>query len=96
MSEETKARGAQQPEPDGKPAPEEQAPTTAQEPEAAAETSQKEEPADNKADNKADQSKSSGKEKKDWLQAVCFAVLTLKTFTLKEPNVHRGMTGLPR
>lgn len=66
MSEETKARGAQQPEPDGKPAPEEQAPTTAQETEAAAETSQKEEPADNKADNKADQSKSSGKEKKDW------------------------------
>ena len=62
MSEETKAKGAQQPEADAKPAPEEQAPAAAkEETQAAAGTSGKEESTD-----KADQSKNSGKEKKDW------------------------------
>lgn len=61
MSEETKARSAQQPEPDAKSAPEEQAPAAAKENEAAADTSQKEESTD-----KAEQPKNSGKEKKDW------------------------------
>ena len=62
MSEETKARGAQQPEADAKPAPEEQAPAAAkEETQAAAGTSGKEESTD-----KAEQPKTSGKEKKDW------------------------------